>query len=225
MPEGDRDATEVEAKFSVREPDVLRALIEMPEPERLAGFVAAGPVHLDIATDRYLDTDASDGRLRRAGMRARLRCAHDGVVLAVKRAGIDHGRVSSRTELEGPATTAIDPEVWPPSAARDALLEATRPSGLIEIACLRQRRLTRTLGNGSATVQLSLDEIEALDGEVALDRRVELEAELKTGPRAALERLADALAVLDGVEPALGSKLEFALAARRGEGRPEITSR
>lgn len=163
--------------------------------------------------DRYLDTEAVDGRLLMAGVRARLRTVGSTVTLTVKRAGaLDRG-VTTRVELEGPATSSTDPMQWPDSDARAALIEALGDTRLREIARLRQRRLTRLLAREATTVELSLDELEALDGDHVAGRRFELEAELKRGDPEDLEDLADALRQIAGVGEPLGSKLGFALDA------------
>lgn len=204
---------EVEVKLSVASPEPIRQRILDPLPELLAGFGAAGEAHLVTVLDRYLDTDAVDGRLAMAGMRARLRIVDTTVTLTVKRSGVLDRSVTTRVELEGPATSAIDPGGWPASEARAALLEAVDGARLREIARLRQRRLTRLLARGPTIVELSLDELEALDGQHVAGRRFEIEAELVEGDANDLEDLADALRAIVGVGEPLGSKLGFALDA------------
>jgi inorganic triphosphatase YgiF len=164
-------------------------------------------------TDRYIDTDSIAGRLAAAGVRARLRDSGDVVTLTVKRAGLEALGVTTRVELEAPATRAVDPEAWPDSMARTALLDAAGDGRLREIARLRQRRLTRRLRRGSTVIELSLDALEALDGAHVAGRRYELEAELISGDEDDLASLSDALRRIPGVGPALGSKLRFALDA------------
>ena len=119
-------------------------------------------------------------------------------------------------ELEAPATPDLDPQRWPPSPARSAVEQLIEGARLIEIAAVRQQRHVRNVRRGGTVVELSLDQLTALaaDG-AALATRMELEAELKAGPASALEELARALAVVHGLGPPLGSKLEFALAVRR----------
>jgi len=157
----------------------------------------------------------ADGRLYLSGMRARLREAPDGVTLTVKRRGTLAGAITTRAELEGPATTALEPAAWPASAARDLLVAATAGDSLVEIAALRQHRLVRNVRRGMTLVELSLDEMDALEQGRPVDHRVELEAELKRGPAAPLDDLAAALATIDGVGPPVGSKLDFALHGAR----------
>jgi inorganic triphosphatase YgiF len=130
------------------------------------------------------------------------------------------GAVSTRVELEGPATTELDPQAWPDSDARAALLEATSGAPLVEIARLRQHRLTRLVRRGDTVVELSLDTIEAIADDVVVAVREELEAELKAGDPASLHDLSEALSAIEGVGPPLGSKLQFALNAQRVARRP-----
>jgi inorganic triphosphatase YgiF len=192
-------------------PGAMRRLLVRADPQLFAGFESAADPRLVTVTDRYLDTARSDGRLALAGIRARLRDLGTEVVLTVKRPGVEERGVTTRVELEGPATAALDPGAWPESAARDALVHAAGGQQLREIARLRQRRLTRILRRGPTSVELSLDGLEALDGNHVVGRRYELEAELLGGEHVDLADLGDALRRLDGIGPPLGSKLRFAL--------------
>lgn len=166
--------------------------------------------------DRYLDTAVGDGALRAAGLRARLRISPDGVVLAVKgRAAVSPGGVATRMELEAAASDDHDPARWPASPAKELVVSTIAGAQLIEIAAVRQERQVRLVRRGETVIELSLDQLTALGADGgALATRLELEAELKQGPAAALEELARALESVDGLAPPLGSKLEFALAAR-----------
>lgn len=203
---------EVEVKLAVTAPEALRQVLERPASDRLAGFEAAGPLVLDEVVDRYFDT--TDGRLELAGARARLRDNGGSVVVAVKHHGIDDGPVTARQEVEGPATPDQDPSAWPSSAARDLVEALSGGERLVEIASLRQKRLVRRLRRADAEVELSLDALEALDGDEVVGTRWELEAELKAGTTSALHELAVALQDLDGIGPPLGSKLGFAISSR-----------
>lgn len=217
MAEGDAPAEpiEVEVKYGVRDPGPIRALIDDPDPNLLAEFRPIDAGHVEVVTDRYVDTDLATGLLYASGMRARVRESTSGFVLAVKRRGVVSAvGVTSRAELEGPASATLDPASWPASAARSLLLATIGAKPLVEIAALRQTRLVRRFGRDGAVVEVSLDEIAALDGEDEIDDRVELEAELKAGPVDALTELAAALDVVDGLGFPLGSKLQFALEAR-----------
>lgn len=210
----DGEPTEIEVKLGVARPSVVRRLLNQPQPHLLAGFEGTTPPHQVRVTDRYVDTDSPDGELARAGIRARLRRRGNDVTLTVKRPSVESRGVSTRVELEGPATRSLDPGRWPPSEARTAVERVLHGRPLREIARVRQRRLTQVLRHDGTAVEISLDALEALDGGQVLARRHEVEAELKDGDEAALARLGDALLEIDGVGPALGSKLGFALEAR-----------
>lgn len=220
QPRADTDGTpvEIEAKLAVSEPALIRALIDQPDPARLAGFAADGPQRTDEVLDRYLDTEPGGGALRAAGLRARLRVSAGGagVVLAVKgRSSAAPDGLTTRMELEAPAVNDLDPRSWPPSEPRDLVVETVGEAPLVEIAAVRQRRYVRLIRRGETVVELSLDELAAVHGATELARRIELEAELKAGPADALADLVAALTSLEGVGPPLGSKLDFALGARR----------
>src|SRR5438067_6328863 len=112
---------EVEVKLGVWAPAAVRRLLLHPEPARHAGFAALGPAHVVNVDDRYLDTDHEIGRLTLAAMRARVRRIGLDRIVTVKRAGaLDRG-VTTRVELEGPATRSLNPRRWPQSDARDVL--------------------------------------------------------------------------------------------------------
>jgi len=208
------EGVEVEVKLSVTDPAAVRRLVDEADPARLAGFASTGPATDLVVIDRYVDT--ADGRLVMAGARARVRLGPAGeAVMAVKRRGIEEAGVTARLEDEGPATGALDPAGWPDSPGRRTLLALTGDAPLVEIARLRQRRHVRIVRRGATEVELSLDALAALDGERVTATRWELEAELKAGDRTDLEELAVALAAAPGVGPATGSKLSFALSARR----------
>jgi len=216
---GPEAGVEIEVKLSVTEPAIVMRLLEHPDPPALAGFRGSGDLTEQVVVDRYIDT--ADGLLQIAGARARVRTGGGTPILALKHHGIEEAGVTARHEVEGPADEALDASAWPDSVARRELLELTRGQPLVEIARLRQRRRVRLVRRDATTVELSLDELEALDGDRVSATRWELEAELKAGDRAALEALAAALLANPGVQPAGGSKLGFALAARRAAPGPD----
>jgi inorganic triphosphatase YgiF len=215
------DPVEVEVKLAVSRPRRIARLIRDFDRERLGEFRAAGDAHMVVHTDRYFDTAVPGGRLLERAMRARLRRHGRTVTLAVKHSGAEAAGITTRAELEGRATDTLDPHRWPATDARTALLAAVGEQPLVEIARLRQRRLTRLVRGHGATIELSLDRVDAMvEGQVAA-RRHELEAELKSGDAAALGRLLEALSGIDGLAPSAGSKLAFALAARATAGTSE----
>jgi len=203
---------EVEVKLSVDDPDRIQALVRRPDPAILAGFEGGGPVREVEVLDRYLDT--SSGALEAVLARARLRETRGRVELTFKRQGVvGDGGVTARDELEGEATRVLDPAQWPESAARRELLSIVGTGRLVETARLRQHRLVCDLVRGATRVELSLDRLEALDGEAVVATRWELEAELKAGRREDLAELSNALQVLPGVSLAAESKRLFAMLA------------
>jgi inorganic triphosphatase YgiF len=189
-----------------------------------AGFTPDGEVVVRSIEDRYLDT--ADSRLRRAELVARLRAGPAATRITVKSRDTVGRPIQDRLEVEGPATSSLSPETWPPSAARSLVEEATGGRPLEVIARLRQHRRTLVVRRGETRVELSLDDLEALeiggrtgaDGAV-LARATELEAELLSGQRRQFEILAAVLLRLDGLRPASGSKLDWAIAALTASGR------
>ncbi len=203
---------EIELKLAVGDPEVVRAVLHRPPASGIAGFLPAGPIRSVTCVDRYFDT--TDGALRLGGVRARVREQDGELILAVKASIASEGAVSRRVELQGPAAPGFHPPSWPPSAARERLLPLIGDRPVVEIAALRQRRLQRNFARGGTTVEISLDEMSALEGRRSLARRAEVEAELLAGDAQLLQDLAAALGELPGVGVATGSKLAFALAAR-----------
>ncbi len=205
------EGVEVEVKFALDSPDLIRDLIERPRPELLAGFEPADTAREVVVVDRYLDTAGND--LEAELVRVRLRESGGTVTVTFKRQGVVERGVTERVELEGQATAQPEPARWPDSAARRAVAGIAGERPLLETAVLRQRRLVRDLRRGEARVELSLDRLEALDGENVVATRWELEAELKEGSRDALGELSNALQVLPGVSLAAESKRLFAMLA------------
>lgn len=208
---GSASEVEVEVKLAVVDPEAIRDLIQTGDSARLAGFEAAGPIRETQLVDRYVDT--AGGTLADIGARARVRTGDGPARLALKRRGIEDGAVTSRREVEGPATEALDPAGWPASAARSELLELASGEPLVEIARLRQHRTARDVARGGTRVELSLDALDALDGDQVVASRWELEAELKAGDVAPLHELAAALQRNPATGPPTGSKLGFAVAS------------
>lgn len=208
-----RDQVEVELKFRLASARAGAALIEASS---LAGLRPLGGPSIVRIEDRYVDT--SSGALRAAGYAARLRARPDGVLISVKStARRDNGRVHRRRELEGPADASLAPAAWPPSEARKLLIDVCGGAPLEEMVTLRQVRRQREFGDGSSTVELSVDEVQVVVVGRVVNRFVELEAELLTGDPTILETLGEVLAAARGVTEATSSKLDAALAAI---GRP-----
>ena len=185
--------------------------------------------------DTYLDT--TDGRLRAAGLAARFRVAviandaaaadRDGLpaILTVKSLARQlSGPVHDRLELEGAAVPGLDADAWPRSAARDLVVATIAGARLEAVARIRQHRRTLVVRRGRTRIELSLDDLEALrpapGDAVVVARTTELEAELLAGDARQLDLLGAVLLRLDGLRPAVGSKLDWAIEAARTADPP-----
>lgn len=206
---GAGDPEEIELKFDVLRTAPARALVEA---EELGGLRAIGPSRVVLMEDTYVDT--ATGRVRAARWVARFRRI-DGTTsmtlkgLARRGAGAAH----RRPELEGVADPTIPPAAWPPSAARDRLIEIVGDERLEPVVTLDQRRRQRDFESDRVAVEVSLDRVVTrADGRVA-DRSNVLEVELRSGDPAALDRLGVALAQLAFLAEATTSKLARAEAA------------
>src|SRR5439155_409896 len=149
--------------------------------DEIAGFVPSSAVRSSQVEDRYIDT--ADGALARAGFAARLRQTAKGTTVAVKSAvrRLNGGNVHRREELEGPADRTAHPRDWPASDARSLILEQCGDAPLVEVVTIRQLRRKRLLRADGTTVELSLDEVDAVARSRVVGRFVELEVELVTG--------------------------------------------
>lgn len=204
--------TEIEAKFRAETPEPLEVLATLP----LLGRARLGPAREVDEVDRYLDTD--DARLATARWAARLRSRDDTIRISLKGppGSPGHGGWQHRRpEVEGPATEALTPDAWPPSAARDHLTELAGGQPLRERLRLAQRRTERSVSfaDGTAIGTLSLDRVRITAGADDLDRLyvVELELAAEGGGEAELESLAAELASVPGLEPDPVTKFEHAL--------------
>ena len=201
---------EIELKYRVRDAAVGERYMIVGG---LAGFRPTSPVRTTQVEDRYIDT--ANGAMARAGFAARIRQTAKETIVAVKssarRAGT--GNVHRRQELEGPADRTSHPRDWPPSDARSLILEQCGDAPLVEVVTIRQLRRKRILELNGTSVELSLDEVDAVSRSRVVGRFVELEVELMTGDEAGLAAIDRALAADPGLTPADTSKLQSALRA------------
>lgn len=204
---------EVEAKLLADGPEPLAALAA---EERL-GEAILGPPRTVDEVDRYLDT--ADGRLASAQWACRLR-QRDGAVRVSMKGPPDArptGSIHQRPEVEGPATSSEDPQDWPASPARTLLDQLRRGAPLGERFRLVQRRTERSVTAGGAIplATLSLDAVVVHRGNHRAGELFAVELELRTDAgteeEAALDRLADALALRPGLTPDPLTKLQHAL--------------
>jgi inorganic triphosphatase YgiF len=178
-----------------------------------------GPARLGVLRtvhelDRYLDT--ADLRLAALRWACRLRSRQRRTVVSLK-GPAEHAPgdlVHRRPELEGPADASLDAPGWPPSAARDRLLDMSGGAPLNERFRLEQERSERDVRLGETRIGLlSLDRVGVLLGGRTLGQLLVVEVEFDEGHSGlAAAPIADALGRLDGLEPDPSSKLERALA-------------
>jgi CHAD domain-containing protein len=200
---------EVELKYRVVDPAAGDRYLVADD---IAGFAPSSPVRSTQVEDRYIDT--ADGALARAGFAARLRQTAKGTTVGVKSAVRRvNGNVHRREELEGPADRTAHPRDWPPSDARSLILEQCGDAPLVEVVTIRQLRRKRLFRSNGTTVELSLDEVDAVARSRVVSRFVELEVELVTGREAGLAAIDKTLAADRGLKAADSSKLDRALSA------------
>jgi inorganic triphosphatase YgiF len=211
-----RAGLEAELKFRAESEAPLLAL---------AAAARLGPAHLGPPRsfeelDRYLDT--ADGRLAAARWACRLRTRDRETLLSLK--GPAQHRAGSllhlRPEIEGPAGAGLEPAEWPPSNARDRLLELAGGEPLRERLALRQQRTERSVDLDEAPIgTLSLDACIVMHEGAARGRLLVVELELHD-PAAAgagsasgevVGELASALLAVPGLSADRASKLERAL--------------
>lgn len=202
---------EVEAKFKIPNGKVHRRLSRLQD---LAGYSLA-PLDRVQVTDRYYDTP--EGHLLAANIFCRLRNQNGQILVTLKGlGGVDgavHRRAEHEVELPSPV---LEPALWPPSTARDLVMELTAGAPLQPLVDLKQIRMKRDLMDGERRVaELTVDEVRASFGRRA-SRYYELEVELgPEGTEADLVRVATALQGEHGLTPESCSKFELALRERR----------
>ena len=224
LDEGRRDSRaiprEVELKYLVRDLEALRAWLANDWGGALDG-VEAGDERTVEVEDRYIDT--AYGALEQAGFAARLRREDDGPVsVTVKSSsherpgtGDDEGQadpraLSQRVEVEGPAAAQLDPDLWPPSAARELINEIRDGARLRTLFTINQRREKRTLALEDGPVAVTLDRVAVFRGARPLSTFSVLEIEASGGSGANLGRLAALIEATGFVVPEPRSKEEIA---------------
>ena len=212
-----RRSEELELKYLIGDADSAAAAIDslfpLPPDEVWRRF---------RITDRYFDT--ADKALARAGYGARLRRIGGHTLLTLKSDIEVEGGRHRRLELEAPAGSSLRrPSRWPPSEARDQLLDLVGDRRLIESFRVRQTRRERAISFGRARVALSIDAgvVESIG--VPVGEICQLEAELLSGPESGLTRVAARLDAAGTGRPESRSKLVMAadLVAQAGRLRLE----
>lgn len=209
----------IETELKLRAHDEA-PLIALSGTDRL-GPATLGPGRTFAELDRYLDT--ADGRLAAARWACRLRTRHGGTIVSLK--GPPEHRpgevLHRRPELEGPAIDEATPQPdhWPPSAARDLLLELSAGAALGERLRLLQERTEREVTVGARVVgTLTLDDCRVVRQGTELGRLWVVELELAEVEPGATEPVLAALQSVPGLHPDPCSKLEHALALTAGRG-------
>ncbi|MGC8635185.1 MAG: CHAD domain-containing protein [Candidatus Limnocylindrales bacterium] len=195
---------EVELKYDVTDRSSLDPVLEAPD---LAGF-SGGAWREALVEDRYVDTRSR--AVERAGYAARLRVRGDRTILGLKSLTPATGALHRREEIEAPVSEGLDPRSWPPSEARDLLLETIGDEPIQERFLVRQRRRVRLVSAPDGAAELSADEVEIEAQGHPLGQYFGLEVELRSGDEQILGRLAAALEATGGVVPSARSKFEIA---------------
>lgn len=201
---------EVEARFRADG----RAPLERLATRATLGTATLGPARTVLEQDRYLDT--TDGRLRAVRWACRLRSREGSTRISLKGppATPATGWLHRRPEIEGPASSVVDPDAWPESRARTFLLERTGGAPLIEWLRLLQERIERAVSiEGRDVGGLTLDSVTAEQAGARLGELylVELELRPDADPERDLPALARALAAEPGLAAEPRTKLEIAL--------------
>jgi CHAD domain-containing protein len=205
---------EVELKYRVVD---LAAAERYLAAEEIGTFTGTAAPRSSQFEDRYVDT--ADGAMAKAGFAVRLRQSGRGTIVSIKSIARTEGAGGAmrREELEGPAVRTAGPLEWPASDARSLVLELAGDAPLLELVTIRQLRRKRIVRDGDTRVELSLDEVDVVARSRVIDRFVELEAELVKGAEERLSGLAEVFGADPALAPAVGSKLEAAMAAVRGD--------
>ncbi len=211
------EGDEVELKLLAIDGRPLEALAA----RQTLGPARLGAVRVSDEMDRYLDT--ADGRLSAARWACRLRTRGGRTIVSLKgpsRSTGDDAALHQRPEREGPAEDRLDPASWPPSEARDLLLELSADRPLVERLALRQERSERAVQAGGTRVgTLSLDRVDVLRRGEGVGRLFVVELELAgdaARDASLIGELSSALATVPGLSADPSSKLEHALALVAG---------
>jgi inorganic triphosphatase YgiF len=203
---------ESELKFWAADERPLDALAAAP----VLGPAELGPARAVDELDRYLDT--ADLRLAAARWACRIRNREGRTILSMK-GPAEHAAgdaVHRRSELEGGAGPGLDPSGWPPSPARDLLVDVAGGAPLLERFTLAQHRTERSVTLAGAPVGLlSLDRSRVLHRATELGLLLVVELEFRDEALAAgldPRPLAAALGAMPGLVHDPLSKLERALA-------------
>ncbi|MDQ3690801.1 MAG: CYTH domain-containing protein [Chloroflexota bacterium] len=181
------------------------------------GRAVLGTARTVDEVDRYLDTDAGHLTVARWACRLRSREGTTRISLKGPPSSSDQDWRHSRPEVEGAATSTIDPDGWPPSPALDLLTRLSDGRPLVERVRLEQARTERSvaLDDGTPIGTLTLDRVRMSSGETDLGDLYIVELELDPASDAGERELDDLAAELESTRGLVAeplSKLEHALA-------------
>jgi inorganic triphosphatase YgiF len=165
---------EIEAKFVLPDMDTFQRLQTV---DRLVGFaLSAGQIQQ--VRDTYLDTA---GRLiLSAGYACRRREQSEGILITLKGLGGAQSAVHRREELEIWIPSDLPPAQWPPSSARERVLQLIGSALLLPLFELQQTRTVRRVSQDERWVaELSLDDVYVKTGHRD-QAYLEVEVELKS---------------------------------------------
>lgn len=223
---------EVELKYLVRDIDSLRTWLAADWGGALDGAVPSEARVVQVE-DRYIDT--AYGALGKAGFGARLRREDGGAATVTVKSAVGdrhpgsapNAALSDRVEVEGPAGEKLDPDSWPPSAARELVEELRRGARLRALFTLDQRREKTRLEIDGAPVEVALDRVAVVRGGRPLSTFSILEVEAKSDDSGVLHRLATLIEETGYVTPEPRSKEDIArayvAAAATDQGRRQPT--
>ena len=210
---------EIELKYLVRDLEALRSWLARDWGGALDGVAVSQERNVEVE-DRYVDT--AYGALEAAGFGARLR-REDGGPTTINVKSASHERpsagtreidgpmaLSQRVEVEGPTDASLDPDAWPPSAARELVNEVRRGARLRTLFTIDQRREQEVLALEDGPVQVTLDWVAIFRGARPVTSFSVLEIESKSGRRVNLARLAALIEATGFVTPEPRSKEEIA---------------
>jgi CHAD domain-containing protein len=210
---------EVEAKFSIPDEQTFQQLLEASS---LAGFHLGETAVVEVS-DHYLDT--AGRAVQAAGYACRLRLTAGRCLVTVKGLGGTSGAIHRRAEYEVEMAGPLPPQDWPPSAARDLIVQLCADDALLPLFDVEQTRHMRLLHKADRQIaELSLDHVRMIriDAEPAV--YLELETELlPDGSVQDLERVAAELQEGWRLAPEGRSKFERALALLEAGMAADVT--
>ena len=165
--------------------------------------------------DVYLDT--SDWALAKNKLSLRYRLSNDEAFYTIKSAGTIENGLAKRSETEIRIEKPVrDPTKIPVDQIRDQVNDIIYPRKLMEQSLIRTYRRRYLAGSpDGARFELAFDTSNFSADQIFNPRRAEslheFEAELVSGPVAALESLASLLSKTFGYVPSTGSKLQSAI--------------